>query len=143
MSIAGGCDCNNIEVIWHVVDYSLVPRACQCEYCLSKTVAYVTKSGTKFEILIRNETLHKEIQHGSNSAVFHECANCNQLVFVTSIIEGEVYGALNADRLNNKFGFSASVRANFSSQSAEEKLERWRQNWCHPILIKSLASKEG
>lgn len=135
MSISGNCACNNIKVTWHVVDYSLVPRACQCDYCLSKSAAYVTKPATKFEVLIHNEKFHKKIQHGSNSAVFHECSNCNQVIFVTVEIEHLLYGALNANHLNNKFGFSNSVNANFSSQTAEEKQERWRKNWCCPVLI--------
>ena len=140
MSITGGCDCNNIQITWNTVDYSLVPRACQCDYCLSKTAAYVTKSGTSFNASIRSEKHHKEVRHGSNSAVFHECTNCNQVIFVTSEIDGELYGALNANHLRNKFGFSASVKLNFSSQTAAQKRERWRQNWCYPVLITSLAS---
>jgi len=137
MSITGGCDCSNIQITWHTVDCNLVPRACQCNYCSATLAAYVTKSGTKIVASIRNEELHKEVQHGSNSAIFHECTNCDQVVFVTSKIEGELYGALNANHLNNKFGFSASVKANFSSQTVEQKRERWRQNWCHPVLITS------
>ena len=33
MSMYGGCDCKNIEIVWHIADQELVPRACQCEYC--------------------------------------------------------------------------------------------------------------
>ena len=143
MSISGSCDCNNIEITWHTVDHSLVPRACQCDYCLSKAAEYVTKSGSSFDVLIRNEKLYKKSQHGSKSAIFHECANCDQVVFVTAEIDGELYGALNANHLNNKLGFSRSVQANFSSQTAEEKLERWRENWCHPVLITSRGSRDG
>lgn len=137
MTIRGSCKCNNIEVTWHTLDYSLVPRACQCDYCFSKSAEYVTKSGTKIEVSIRNEKLHRKIQQGSNSAVFHECSNCDQLIFVTSNIDGDIYGALNAHHLNNKHGFSVSVKANFSAQTAEQKKERWRQNWCHPVHIKT------
>jgi len=140
MSITGGCDCNNIEIIWHTVDCSLVPRACQCDYCSSKAAAYVTKSGTGFDVSIRSEQFHNKIQHGSNSATFHECANCDQVIFVTSEIDGELYGALNSRQLTNKFGFSTTVKLNFSSQTTEQKRERWRQNWCQPVLITSLAS---
>lgn len=143
MSITGGCDCNNIEVTWYADDDNIVPRACQCDYCLSKSAAYATKSGTKLEIVIRNENQHKEVRHGSASAVFHECVTCDQIVFVTSIIEGELYGALNANHLDNKSRFSASVKYNFSSQTGKQKRERWRQNWCHPVLITSLSSGEN
>jgi hypothetical protein len=138
MSITGGCDCNNIEINWNTVDYSLVPRACQCDYCSSKSAAYVTKPGTGFDVSIRRKKLHKKVQHGSKNAIFHECANCDQVIFVTSEIDGELYGALNANHLINKLSFSAPVKLNFSSQTAEQKRERWRKNWCRPILITSL-----
>ena len=124
--------------MWHTIDYSLVPRACQCEYCTSKSAAYVSKSGTKFEVTIRNSDLHATAQHGSNSASFHECTNCDQVIFVTAEIGGELYGALNATCLVNKFGFSPAVDANYSAQTAGEKLARWQQNWCHPVLITGL-----
>ena len=141
MSINGSCDCKNIEMVWHTDDSSIVPRACQCEYCYSRSAAYVTKPETRIEVLIRNEQFHKTVQHGSNSAVFHECANCNQVVFVTAEICGELYGALNANYLNNKLGFLAPIKTSFRTQTAEQKRERWRQNWCHPVLITKRSSR--
>lgn len=135
MTMRGSCECNNIKIAWQIVDCSLVPRACQCEYCLSKSAAYVSKAGTKFEAVIQNKNLYKIIQHGSNCAKFYECANCSQVVFVTAEIEGEIYGALNANCLHNKLGFSPSIQTNVSAQSADQKRERWRQNWCCPVLI--------
>ena len=137
MSITGGCDCDNIQITWHIAEHALAPRACQCDYCVSKSAAYVTQPGTSFDALIRNERLHKEVRHGSNNAVFHECVNCGQLIFVTAEIDGERYGALNASHLHNKGGFSKCVELDFSSQTALQKIERWRKNWCQPVLISS------
>ena len=135
MSMSGSCDCNNITIVWHTDESNFIPRACQCDYCSSKSAAYVTSPGTTIDVAINNDALHNKVQHGSNSAVFHECSNCNQLVFVTSEIEGQLYGALNANNLDSKQKFSAPVKLNFSSQTAEQKRDRWRQNWCHPVLI--------
>lgn len=137
MTLRGGCHCNNIQITWHVIDFSLVPRACQCDYCRARGARYVSKSGSRFEVSIRDSKLHRTIQHGSNSARFHECTNCDQLVFVTALIEGEMYGVLNAHQLINKAGFGTPVEADYSDQSATQKMHRWRQNWCHPVVIKS------
>ncbi len=131
----GRCSCNNIELLWHTVDYSVVPRACQCDYCLAKGAAYVSKSGTAVDVLIHKAGLHRIIMHGSGAARFHECDGCGELVFVTADIDGEIYGALNAGCLNNKLGFPAPVAADFSDDTREQKRERWRQNWCHPVRI--------
>lgn len=63
------------------------------------------------------------------------CESCDELVFVTADISGESFGALNANCMTNKFGFLAAIETDFSDQSAAEKLERWRKNWCHPVHI--------
>jgi hypothetical protein len=135
MNIRGACRCNNIEVTWHNRDYSLVPRACQCDYCRERRAAYVSKSGTRIEVRIRRPQYHREIRHGSNSAVFHECGYCNQVMLVTAEFDGVVYGALNARQLNPRFAFPEPVEADYDGQSAERKQNRWRENWCCPVTF--------
>jgi len=57
------------------------------------------------------------------------------VVFVTAEIDGDIYGALNANQSDDQSAVLAPVKMNFSSQSAEEKRQRWRQNGCRPVLI--------
>ncbi len=135
MSLYGSCECKNIQITWHTVDYCFVPRACQCEYCLEKKAAYVSKPNSRFEVVIHNPGLHKVVYHGSGNAGFHECINCDQVLFVTTDINGELYGALNAIHLTSKLGFATPVKMNVSDQSAGEKKERWEKNWCCPVVI--------
>lgn len=141
MSITGGCRCNNVRVTWHTRDYSVVPRACLCDYCRARGAAYVSKSGTTVEVRIHTERLHAIITHGSQLAEFHECGACADLVLVTAHIDGESYGALNARCLDNKAGFAAAVSIDYSGCTAEQKLMRWRQNWCSPVRIQFLGSE--
>ncbi|ARN72879.1 hypothetical protein [Oceanicoccus sagamiensis] len=136
MSLYGNCDCKNIEIIWHTVDYCFVPRACQCTYCQARSAAYVSKPNSRFEVVIHNSSLHKVVQHGSASAGFHECTSCDQLIFVTAEIDGELYGALNANHLSSQLGFAPPVEMKLGDQSAEQKKQRWQQHWCCPVLIK-------
>ena len=135
MAMRGGCKCNNIELLWHTVDYSVVPRKCQCRYCMENNAIYVSKSGSRINVRIHNGRLHKIVTQGSGNARFHVCKSCNELVFITADIGGESFGALNANCMINKFGFLAAIETDFSDQSAEEKRERWRKNWCHPVHI--------
>ena len=129
----GNCRCNNIQIVWHTVDYSVVPRACQCEYCLTKGAEYVSKSGTAVDVVVHKERHHRIIMHGSRIARFHECANCGDVVLVTAEIDGTNYGVLNAMCMKNKLGFPAPVQAYLSDRTAEQKRDRWRQNWCYPV----------
>lgn len=135
MTLTGGCQCRNIELRWQCVDLSLVPRACQCAYCRSKGASYVSKSGTRVTVSIRNPNLHTTVRHGSEQADFHECIHCGELVLVTSEIDGETYGALNASCIDNPRGFSPSVATDTRASSAADKQARWRANWCGPITF--------
>ena len=135
MTIRGSCSCNNFQLTWHVTDLSLVPRVCQCDYCAAKQAAYVSKSGSRFEVLIHDEDLHATVQHGSDQAIFHECSNCDEVLCVTALVGGELYGVLNANHLVNRLGFATPVKMDFAGKSAQEKRDRWRQNWCHPVRI--------
>jgi hypothetical protein len=143
MSIRGSCKCNNIEIIWHNVDRSLVPRECQCDYCVAKGVSYVSKSGTRVEVQIRKENLHHIHQQGTMSAKFHECMSCGELVFVTAEIEEELYCSLNASCIKNPFEFGASIKMQLHNQTETERRRRWRENWCHPVLITSQGSRDA
>lgn len=135
MRMHGSCRCKNIELHWRTVDFSVVPRACQCDYCRSHGAAYVSKAGTPVDVRIRDAGLHRIVRHGSNSAEFHECINCGELILVTATIDGEVYGALNARCLDNRLGFANATDVDYSGDTAAQKQARWRQNWCAPVLI--------
>ena len=133
----GSCNCKNIEIQWQTIDLSLVPRACQCSYCLAKGAAYVSKTRSSFQAIIHNERCYAKVQQGSRSAIFHECTNCDVVVFVTAQINGDVYGALNANCLLNKVGFSTPIITDFGTESVTQKQHRWAKNWCLPVIIRS------
>ncbi len=135
MTLRGSCGCNNITFSWHNVDLSLVPRQCGCDYCAAKGAAYISKSGTRVKATIRNQALHAVKHHGSGQAAFHECSHCGDVVFATAEIDGDLYGALNAQCLDKRERFPEAIQVNFSDQSPQDKLDRWRQNWCYPVLI--------
>lgn len=132
----GSCECKNIEVQWKTIDYSSVPRACQCDYCRAKSAAYVSKSASAVDVVIHNPGLHRIVTHGTGTAQFHECGYCGTLVFVSCEIDGIIYGVLNAACLDNKFGFAKPVAMDFSNQPVAERLLRRQQNWCYPVNIR-------
>ncbi len=131
----GSCRCKNVSVAWKNSDFSLVPRSCLCEYCAAKGAAYVSKSGTGVEVLIRNAEFHIERAHGSRQATFHECSYCGDVVIVTALLEDTLYAALNVVCLDKWQRFPQPACVNFSDHTPEEKLQRWRQNWCYPVHI--------
>ncbi len=132
MTINGSCQCGNLQLAWHSVDLSCVPRACQCDYCVSHAATWVSKSGTAVDLRIHRPAMHRVIRHGSNTAAFHECAYCGLPVLVTADIDGVVYGALNAAVLDNPAA-PPPTTFEYDGQTAGDKLARWQQNWCYPV----------
>jgi hypothetical protein len=129
MSIRGQCQCGNIKVQWNCIDYSMSPRACQCDFCKPRNAAYVSKPGSLFELSANDNSHHKKVKQGSNTATFHECSYCDSLIAVTVDIDKTLYGILNARHLNNRIEFSDIVETDFDGQSVEQKKQRWQRNW--------------
>ena len=134
MKIQGGCNCGNIEIDWQPSQAPCAPRACQCDYCISKNASYVSEPNSELSAKINSSELHRVVQHGTNTADFHECSACNTLVFVSSKIGNETYGVINSICLPS-INFELPINMHFSQESEEERLNRRRQNWCHPVLI--------
>jgi hypothetical protein len=137
MALRGGCQCGNLQVVWKTVDYSVAPRACQCEYCRRHGAAYVSKAGTAFSAHIARPAQYRVVHHGSGMAQFHECSHCGELVFVTAQLNGDCYGALNAACLGNPLGFAEPVCVQLAAQTPEQKTQRWLETWCRPVRIRS------
>ena len=138
MSIQGSCKCGNIKIKWHSDDYQLTPRECVCNYCQSKGATYVSKSDTKFEVIIANQSLYHIHQQGTQAAQFHECKGCGNLVFVTSDINGTLFGSINSACLESAHKFQPSNTMELSNTTANQKKNKWQQSWCQPVLITSL-----
>lgn len=135
MPLEGRCPCGNLTVHWQTVDYSVVPRACGCDYCRERGAAWVSKPGTRVRLGARSEGAWRTRRQGSGTAVFHECASCGAVLLVTVEVDGDRFGAVNARHLRNPHGFAASVATDVSGQGVADKLARWRANWCRPVIL--------
>lgn len=134
----GGCRCKNITFDWHIRDFSLVPRACQCNYCVSKNAAYVAKPGSKFSLTIMHAKIHHQHTQGSRSATFHECRLCHELVAVTCTIDGQNYGVINANVLaqRKRFPNAKAVQFTVKPKILADRLQQRKLNWSSPVTIK-------
>ena len=137
----GSCRCNNLQVDWQIKDFSLVPKACQCDYCTSKNAAYVAKPGSKFSLTVKHNNQYRPHQNGrpspnnEPSAVFHECLNCKDLVAVTCEIGGVNYGLINVHTLKQRERFPAVKAYPFVDQELSVRLHARQQNWSSPVTV--------
>ena len=123
------CRCKNFTVRWDTKVHPHVARVCGCDYCSNQKGEYVSDSGSTVKYKVADESLHKIIQHGHNSANFHECANCG-VIIVTSTIEDKNYCVINAKALSLKDYSLDPATKDYSSESVQFRLARRKKNWC-------------
>ncbi len=131
----GHCRCRNITLDWQLVDHSLVPRRCSCSFCCARDLCWVSKQGTRLRVTINNPRYHELLRQGTETAEFHRCTHCDEVVLASSEIDGDLYAVINAATLNNPSGFAEPVSADFDGEDVGDRLERRRRNWCGPVQI--------
>lgn len=131
----GSCNCRNIVLDWQTVDFSPVPRRCDCSFCRARDLCWVSKQGTRLRVTINNARYHELLRQGTETAEFHRCTHCGQIVLASSEIDGDLYAVINAATLDNPAGFAEPVSADFDGEALGDRLERRRLNWCGPLQI--------
>lgn len=137
----GSCRCKNLRVNWQIKDFSLIPKACGCNYCVSKNAAYVAKPGSKFTLSVQHANQYRAHANGrpspdgEPSAVFHECLFCEELVAVTCTIDEVSYGIINVNALDQRERFPETKSYSFVDQALPVRLEHRKNNWSYPVSI--------
>lgn len=126
----GSCRCGNVELHWQLVDHSLVPRCCQCEYCATRELAWVSKSGTRLRSTVRRSAFYRTVTHGTQTARFHECTYCDTPVFASSEVEGDHYAVVNAACVQAPEIFMPARSISFTDETLAQRQKRRKSNWC-------------
>ena len=95
-SYYGKCACGNAEYsITLPQDLSCyTPRACDCDFCTSRKVEYLSDSAGRIEI--RSVLPLQRLKQGSNQATFLSCPTCATILGVAYITDKVSVGAVNA-----------------------------------------------
>ena len=102
-------------------------RSCDCDFCVSRGIAYLSDPDGK--LIIRSNNRLKIHNHGSNQADFLECEICKDLIAVTYEFEKVTKGAVNATLLDNYNQMKPAQIISPKLLSAEEKVDRWKLLW--------------
>ena len=123
------CRCKNISIKWDRKPGDLHSRVCSCEYCQSHGAEYVSEPDSSFSFHINNPGMHRIVQHGHNTASFHECLNCG-LVLATCKIGDQKYGIINVKTMGLDNCILESKPRDYSGESVAKRLQRRKENWC-------------
>jgi len=113
----------------------LSPRACDCDFCTTRQIAWL--SHPKGKLIISSREALLKVQQGSEQAEFLTCPNCNSVVAaalspeLSSALESKSHtlAAVNATLLNEHKRLATAVVASPKMLSPEEKNQRWQQVW--------------
>lgn len=132
----GSCKCGNISFDWrtHRQPDDFRPRACTCSLCASFDAAYVSDSDSQVEYRIKDSAQLDCRKSGTGTAAFLICANCNELILVTSEVDGNTYAVLNIRAIKD-VQWSEPVPAAFDEENVEQRLQRRKRNWISKVVL--------
>jgi len=125
----GCCSCG--ETIFSIVLSTPInnyaPRACDCNFCTSRGIAYLSDPLGKSEINSHQPLV--KLKQGSNQAHFFGCSSCDSIVAVGYLFNAGFRGAVNATLFNDNNRLQPAVIASPKLLNADEKVERWKKLW--------------
>ncbi|RKF18139.1 aldehyde-activating protein [Alginatibacterium sediminis] len=129
ISSVGKCSCGQTKVIISLPKtldhYS--PRACDCDFCISRNISYLSDPEGKLEIK-SVEALDIQKQ-GSNQASFITCNGCKSVIAASLQLENKLIGALNSALLSNVALLQGATTVSPKALGAKAKIERWQTVW--------------
>ncbi len=132
----GGCRCGNIRLSWQLVDYSLVPRQCDCEFCRSRELVWVSKQGAPLDIDVMVPEHYAVVHQGTGRVDFHHCTRCKQIPVATSVIDHQYYAVVNVACLHDRAVFAPPRPVDLTSATMDESIARRRANWCSQVTLR-------
>jgi len=132
----GKCSCGKVEVEITLPEplSSYHPRACDCDFCTARNIAYLSHPNGLLVITTDVGLLGKK--QGSNQARFITCPSCQTVIAATLQQEDIFIGALNATLLVDAALLGETTQVSPKLLSAKDKVERWKTLWL-PIKVKS------
>ena len=103
------------------------PRKCDCNFCISKNISYISDPVGKLEI--ECEASVEIMKQGSNEADFITCSNCKSVIVASLQLNHQLIGALNSTLLFDSFVLQPPINVSPKLLTVKEKIERWQACW--------------
>lgn len=134
MKINGTCECKSwaVEMDFPGQLKDLTPRICDCDYCKEYPSAII--SHPNLTVLFEGGKAG-ERWNGDRLAKFSYCSTCNSFLAVTSVIGGQVRGAVNSQLFGDINMYGAPQHIQPYLLSAEQKTERWGRLWAMVVGV--------
>ena len=135
---SGQCSCGQtkikISLPKELSQYS--PRACDCDFCISRKISYLSHPDGELEIT-SIAPLNVQRQ-GSKQAGFITCNSCQSVIAASLQLDKSLIGALNSTLLSNFSMLQAPTKVSPKTLTANEKIARWKTVWLNIKINESI-----
>lgn len=133
----GACSCGAVNYLLHCdLDLDeLAPRACQCEFCLPGGASYVSVPAGRLEVRVRDRRYLYAHVFGTFTADFMHCGLCNDLVYVSTEIDGRTLGLVVQQTMQGDIDAAPSL-ADYEGETLENRLARRADNWIPELVLR-------
>jgi hypothetical protein len=134
---AGGCACGAVSYRFFC-DLSLEqiePRACQCQFCRPRGSSYISATHGRLEVRVRDARFLYSHVFGTDTADFVHCGSCNHLVYVSSEVDGRLYGLVVEQSLYENLDVGRGRAVDFSAETLEARLARRAATWIPEVVV--------
>jgi hypothetical protein len=141
-TLCGSCHCGDLRIVFitdlHPQD--VIRRTCDCAFCSKHGVSYVSDPEGRISLFASHPGMVWTYRQGSNLAEFLSCTACAVLVAATYRHPNGLYGAINANCLDQSPQLGECVPTHPTPQTAEEKRSRWQSLWTPDVEIAFLSN---
>ncbi len=132
--LTGHCQCGQVSINFNtnMEKEALQARACDCDFCTSRGIAYLSvPSG--LATIHSKQPLDAQTQ-GSEQAQFLTCRVCKTVIAASIRIDDSVIGAINGTLLDQFGELPTPQPASPKLLPADQKKQRWGKLWM-PIKL--------
>jgi len=143
-TIHGSCHCGNIQfdLDWPGDASRIAARGCGCSFCQKRGGTWTSNPDAHLSATIENANLVSPYRFGTGTAVFHVCAVCGVVPFVSSEIEGRLYAVVNIAAFDGNESRTFDVAGtDFDGEDETSRLARRQQNWIGKVTLQGLAAE--
>ena len=132
MLIRGSCHCRNISftLTWDPDPKEIPARACTCSFCTKHGGTWTSNPSATLQVQVEQAAAVSRYVFGTRTAVFHICARCGVVPFVTSEIEGRLYAVVSVNAFENvERSLLRPVPITFDEETEAVRLSRRKRGW--------------
>ncbi len=134
--ITGSCHCGNLTYTLEWPEGEEMPlRRCGCSFCTRHGSVFTANAGAALSGRVRDRNVLSLYTFATRTADFFVCARCGALPWVTSVIEGRTYAAVNANTFDVPTRASAAPLRSFDGELVEDRLARRKRTWIATVQI--------